>query len=272
MRHLVIGMGSIGKRHYRLLQEAGETVVGVDIGEPRDWDVDMVWICTPTDGHYYIALDAYAKDISRIFIEKPVCDSLEKANRLKETGARIWVAQNMRFHPGAVDIRENLHKIGKIHYARLHFQHALANQAPGRIVKEGIVMDCIQWIDLALWLFGPSNPGCHVAPSDKSDKVARIYCEHENDVSSFIDLDFLRQDKSCGVEVIGEKGTLEWTSFSKNPESFTVVCQDKTSAEFLVHGDLFPDFTYREQLKYLLKDQWQSNINEAMASLKVVLG
>lgn len=283
MRHLVIGLGSIGKRHKRLLEEARETVIGVDKGDPIDWDVAMVWICTPTDTHWNLAEDAISKGIKRIFIEKPVTSNIDEANDLKvqNTDVRIWIAQNMRFHPRAIAIKENLSKVGKIHYARFHFGHALANQVPNRVVKEGIVMDCIQWIDLALWLFGPRDSKIkeHAKPIVFDETIAKLWLIHASGVHSFIDLDFIRQDKSCGIEVIGEKGTLRWLSYWKSPERGSVSFLDSGGLESFDRlnpssGDnrLDPDVSYKAQLKYLLTDQWQSNVEDQIAAMEVALG
>jgi myo-inositol 2-dehydrogenase / D-chiro-inositol 1-dehydrogenase len=79
-------------------------------------DVDAVAICTPTDTHYQIILDAAAAG-KHIFCEKPVDLSIEKIVRINEEvakcGVHFMVAFNRRFDPDFLKLREIV-KGGKI--------------------------------------------------------------------------------------------------------------------------------------------------------------
>lgn len=79
-------------------------------------EVDAVAICTPTDTHYQIILDA-ASAGKHIFCEKPVELSLEKIREInehvKKCGVELMVAFNRRFDPNFFKVRE-LVEAGKV--------------------------------------------------------------------------------------------------------------------------------------------------------------
>ena len=268
MKNLVIGYkGSIGSRHYRLLREAGEEVVGWDVGEHPECKPDMTWICTPNSSHYL-----YAKDIDgKMFIEKPVTDNLSQAELLR--GKQIWVACNYRFHPAIQVLKENLSKVGKVLYCRMHFSHYLPFQRENwkEYMKDtNIVMD-VGWhfVDLAQFLFGKICQSTHIGATRELNGIMDmaqigVFCNH--DIPVMILLDYLRRDKSWGIEVIGTEGTIELRCAGKHPEFAWLFCTTK--------GVLFAEYTgiddmYRNQLNYLLKEDWKSNLDEVMEVMKI---
>jgi predicted dehydrogenase len=255
MKHLIVGMGSIGKRHARYLSNRGHEVMGVDplvsegggvsmvasMDEAWMMKPDMVWVCSPTNLHAEQVLWALEKGLP-VFVEKPVASSLESALRIRETWKRlskkrlVWVGCNMRFHPGALRLKKALEEglVGRPLVFRIHFSHYLPNMRPGTDYRQtyaakaslggGIIRDDIHDIDLALWYAGPVARTVALAARSgaldmDAEDVAHISLLHQNGAFSEIHMDFLRRDKSRGVEVIGEKGTLEWRSTGKNPEA-----------------------------------------------------
>lgn len=257
MKHLIVGLGSIGRHHAQNLLSAGEQVEGVDIpGAPAPdgldipvydslvlgWKAkpDMVWICTPTRLHAAQAVEAISRGF-HVFIEKPLAHDLESARAIEKAWGKtkvnrlIWVGCNMRFHPGVIRIKEAVDQglIGKPLIYRIHFSHYLPNMRLGKDYRStyaahadqggGIILDDIHDIDLALWLAGPVKKIVGVAVNTGAldvdvEDVAHISFLHRNGVFSEVHMDYLRQDKSRGIEIIGEKGTLEWRSRGKNPE------------------------------------------------------
>lgn len=254
MRHLVIGLGSIGRRHAQILLQYGHKVAGVDVCQGdavpfpvyksmrEGWDIepDMVWICTPTHLHARQAVEAIKRGV-HVFIEKPVAHDLESALAIRdawnamEEKRMVWVACNMRFHPAVSQLKKALSEglIGTPLIYRYHFSHYLPNMRPGRDYRTiyaaragqggGIILDDIHDIDLALWLGGAVEKqtgwAYHSGTLDiAAEDVACLCLRHKNKSVSILHMDFLRRDKSRGIEVIGEKGTLEWRSYGKNPE------------------------------------------------------
>lgn len=141
IRFGVLGVGRIGKIHASNLarripgaevtaladvfpEELAAVAVKVDVR--TTWpdyrrvlemrEIDAVVICTPTNTHYQMILDAAAAG-KHIFCEKPIDLSVEKIVRINETvrrsGVCLMVGFNRRFDPNFLKVRESV-KLGKI--------------------------------------------------------------------------------------------------------------------------------------------------------------
>jgi predicted dehydrogenase len=189
-RFLVIGCGSIGKRHIRNLTalNAGD-VIAHDVSQERlsgvakEYHVkaydsiddalaqkpDVAVICTPTSLHIAAALSA-AKSNCHLFIEKPLSHSLEGVDELIKIVAQkslvTLVGCNMRFHPGIALMKELLDKktVGRVICARLQAGQYLPDWHPWEDYRQGysakqdlgggIILDSIHEIDYITWFLG----------------------------------------------------------------------------------------------------------------------
>lgn len=189
-RFLVIGCGSIGKRHLRNLQRLGvKDIAAVDVHEGRleevrkklgvhvfdDLDtalcsgVKTALICTPTSLHIPHALAA-ARAGCHLFIEKPLSHSLEDVDELVEEverhGLVTLVGCNFRFHPGLQQTKTLLEEgaIGPVVSARAEFGQYLPDWHPWedyrcgysaqRGLGGGVILDRIHEFDYVRWLLG----------------------------------------------------------------------------------------------------------------------
>jgi len=149
LRFGVLGVGRIGKIHTANLVariSGAEVAILADVfpdeltavatrsGVPKtvsDYrnvlnlpDIDAVVICTPTNTHYQIILDAAAAG-KHIFCEKPIDLSVDKIKRINEEvekrGVQLMVGFNRRFDPNFSKVREmvNSGKIGEPHVLRI---------------------------------------------------------------------------------------------------------------------------------------------------------
>lgn len=187
---LVIGCGSIGRRHIRNLRalEAGE-IIGFDPREDRRrealadgahrtvastdeaWKLqpDVALVTAPTSLHVPLALEA-AEHGCHLFIEKPLShsrDGVDKLIRLtRERGLVTLVGCNMRFHPGLRKVKALVDSgaIGKVVAARIEVGQWLPNWHPWEDYRQtysarvalggGVILDDIHEIDYARWMFG----------------------------------------------------------------------------------------------------------------------
>jgi predicted dehydrogenase len=128
MKFLIVGFGSIGRRHFRNLLTLGERdivflrskhstlpddeiadfPVEFDLSSALDHQPDAVIIANPTALHLDIAIPA-AERGCHLFIEKPISHSLERVDALKAAVARggvdVFMAFQFRFHPGLTLIK-----------------------------------------------------------------------------------------------------------------------------------------------------------------------
>src|SRR5581483_2576874 len=143
MRVLMVGLGSIGKRHLRNLQLLGQTEFhalrsgngtcpvegGIELRSHLDLDralahrPDLTVIANPTSLHVPLALAA-AEAGCHLFLEKPVSNSDAGVERLerevRQRGLVAAVGYNLRFHPVLESLREMVlnRTVGEILCAR----------------------------------------------------------------------------------------------------------------------------------------------------------
>ena len=266
MKLLVIGAGSIGRRHAAnaatLADEAAifdlnpELAVQADLQtfESLDsalgWGADGIIIATPHTTHIELAHKAVESG-AHALIEKPISNTIEGVEEFldlaKEKNKSVYVVCNMRFHPAVKTLHENLPRVGQTYYARAQYGNYLPNMRPDADYKKlycahkdqggGVVLDVIHEIDYLTWFFGPissifcDGEKCSDLDIDVED-YASIIARHENGVRTEIHMDYLQQCKRRGCEIVGSKGTLIWESEGKNPEHCRVRFYDGDNKEW----------------------------------------
>lgn len=190
MRFLVIGCGSIGRRHIQNLRILGaQEIVAFDICRERadqvgkelgvetverledGWErrPEVVVIATPPSLHVSLAKKA-ALEGSHLFIEKPLSNRWDGVDGLlqvvRESNLVTLVGCNMRFHPGLTTVKNlvNRRAIGTIVAARVEVGHYLPDWHPWEDYRNsysarsdlggGIILDAIHEIDYIRWLLG----------------------------------------------------------------------------------------------------------------------
>jgi len=190
MRGLVVGGGSIGRRHLRNLNRFGGmhlALVETDaarreaiatelpvtsfssLREGLDWAPDFVVVATPTYLHAEQTLQVVRGGFP-VFVEKPLSHGAaglaEIADLVEEKDLTSLVGCNMRFHPGPAKVKELLEErvLGKILFARIHTGSYLPEWRPQMDYRQnyaarietggGCIMDCIHEIDLTRWYLG----------------------------------------------------------------------------------------------------------------------
>ena len=190
MRVLVIGGGSIGRRHLRNLSTLGVEHLAVaepvreiraataaeagarEFGGLSDglaWSPDVAVVATPNHLHVEHAAAALAHGC-HLFVEKPLShngDGLEELSRaVEEAGVVSLVGCNMRFHHGPAKVKALLadNAIGRVLFQRIHTGSYLPGWRPWQDYRRsysaraemggGCILDCIHEIDLARWYGG----------------------------------------------------------------------------------------------------------------------
>ncbi len=190
MRALVVGGGSIGRRHLRNLKTLGvESLALVEtdlsrrqavadelslVGFSRlqdglDWSPNVVIVATPTNLHTEQTLEVVRAGFP-IFVEKPLSHTQaglpEIAQLVESQKIASLVGCNMRFHPGPVKVKQLLEegRLGRVLFARVHTGSYLPDWRPNTDYRRnysarvetggGCILDCIHEIDLARWYLG----------------------------------------------------------------------------------------------------------------------
>ncbi len=171
---LIVGFGSIGNRHYKILSDMDEfdsvAVVSqqsnlpVDsfgsLDEAKDFAPDYVVIASETHKHHE-QLKFLIENFSpkNILVEKPLFESFREIDK---SSIPIFVGYNLRFHPCIKKARELIRDQEiKAVYSSCHsylpewrdkpYQDTYsASKARGG----GVLLDLSHEIDLIMWLFG----------------------------------------------------------------------------------------------------------------------
>lgn len=176
MRALVIGQGSIGRRHARLLAADGHDVAVLSSRPSPDFRRHgelaaaltterpgyVVVANTTAEHHQSLAALASHGYSGAVLVEKPLFD---RTRALPDHGfSRLAVAYNLRFHPVVRELKR-----------RLRGEHVLSVEAyagqwlpdwrPGTDCRDsysaraaaggGVLRDLSHELDLLAWLFGP---------------------------------------------------------------------------------------------------------------------
>jgi predicted dehydrogenase len=203
-RHvLIIGAGSVGKRHARNLAALGCRLSAFDLREDRRSEfaaevpvvrtferldealategLDAAAVCSPTAFHADQAVAALEARLP-VLLEKPAAMTQEEARRIAEAAARtstpVLLGYTWRWWPPLRRVRERLASgaIGAVRHVHCHMSAHLADWHPWERYQEffmasqalggGALLDESHWIDLTVWLFG--------MPLELSARVGRV--------------------------------------------------------------------------------------------------
>lgn len=148
MKAAVIGMGSIGKRHYENLINLGVSVTGYDLGDNPGFDHDFVVIATPTDTHVELA-KKYLKEGIATFIEKPISENYEELEDIGRYEAFSMVACNLRF-TSVVSFMKKVMSASDV----LSIRAVVRDSNPSRSKYGDIVLQDIHEFDYLRYLLG----------------------------------------------------------------------------------------------------------------------
>jgi predicted dehydrogenase len=243
----VLGTGSIGSRHLRLLREFRQlTPMAIPIRAERQAELRKsgyqtaasladaaeagcakLIIATDTERHMD-DLDAAIDAGMDVMIEKPMAVSVPGVSRAlrkaERRGRKVTVANCMRFEPVIRQARKWLSQIGKIHSARFWCHSFLPDWRPQRDFRKsysadpaqgGVLRDLIHEIDLAVWMIGPAVRVRAQLRNMKRlripvEECADIAIEHQGGAVSSIQLDYVTRTPLRGGTCIGERGAVSW--------------------------------------------------------------
>jgi predicted dehydrogenase len=217
-RAIVVGFGSIGQRHARVLVELGCDVSVVSrrqIDFPRRYAVleqalpqakpDYVVLADRT-GEHWGSLNRLAESgfSGRVLIEKPLFD---QPRPLPKHGfEQVAVAYNLRFHPLVLRLRDFLLSQQRLVNAHVYVGQYLPQWRPGndyrldysakRAEGGGVLRDLSHELDLCHWMFGSwthlTALGGHFSPLEiDSDDTFSLLMATERCPSVTVQMNYL---------------------------------------------------------------------------------
>jgi UDP-N-acetylglucosamine 3-dehydrogenase len=217
MRVGVIGVGSMGQNHVRVLSEIAE-VVGVadpnakaaaavskrfntkpyaSAADLLEEDLDAVSVCVPTEHHAKVALDVIRAGVP-LLVEKPLAATVPEATRIvdaaKRAGITLAVGHIERHNPAIAAVKRQLQdgQFGDLVTAAARRVSSL----PGRVRDVGVVMDLgVHEIDILRFLvespvetvFALGGRRLHETFED----YANVLLSFQNGVHGFVEVNWL---------------------------------------------------------------------------------
>ncbi|OGC22517.1 hypothetical protein A2291_07335 [candidate division WOR-1 bacterium RIFOXYB2_FULL_42_35] len=252
MKFVIVGLGSIGRRHLKNLIALGEKdiilcrsklstlpdeelkdfPVVTSIHEALKLKPDAVIISNPTALHLDVAIPA-AEAGCHILLEKPLSHSMERIEELrsalKKGGGQLLVGFQFRFHPTLQIAAQLISQkvIGRPVSVRAHWGECLANWHPWEDFKKsyaarkdlggGVVLTLCHPFDYLNWLLG--KPELLWAKTDTIgdlgvdvEDIADVCLRFPGGALGTVHLDYLQQPASHHLEIIGTKGTMIWNN------------------------------------------------------------
>ena len=260
MNVLLVGRGSIGKKHLQTLEGLRRALhLSLFVFEPsnygaqyykelsreiRNKKIDTAFVCNPTSMHAKSALVCLRAG-ANVFLEKPLSDNWDEKTflqiraLLKTKKLTLMVGYDMRFNPwirkvkGLVDARI----IGNIWGARVMAGQYLPDWRLGkdyrstysakRALGGGVLLDLSHELDYLHWLL----PKEVVSVTARNINTGRLKIDTE-DVSSMvlqydgsgianIHLDYLTVPYRRSLELYGDKGMILWDDNSRELRVYT---------------------------------------------------
>lgn len=243
MKVLIIGLGSIAKKHVdaiRKLDEFAEVfalrrslnsksdIVGVtDIFSLNDLkiaDLDFIIISNPTSEHFSTIKQLSEFNIP-LFIEKPLFSEITEdtqclVDQIENKNIKTYVACNLRFLECLQQLKEII-KDKVVNEVNVYCGSYLPNWRPGvdfrtiysanKEMGGGVHIDLIHELDYVYWLFGnPVKTQSFFSNNSSLNITAFDYANYlwlYEGFSASIILNYYRKDSKRTIEIVTEEGT-----------------------------------------------------------------
>ncbi|MEK7375559.1 MAG: Gfo/Idh/MocA family oxidoreductase [Candidatus Margulisiibacteriota bacterium] len=300
MKIVIFGLGSIGKRHAKILKEKlghevfafrtgkGVQVNDLDVPELNSWEEvaairpDVAFITNPTRLHVETAVRCAGSGM-HLFIEKPLSDSLKGVNDLeslcKKKKLASYVAYCLRFHPVIKKIKQLLDDKKVIH-ARVVCSSYLPDWRPGTDWKKnysaikklggGVLLDLSHEFDYIGYLFGSITKikGAFGRISDvtkDSEDYADVLIRTVKGAEINLHLDYFSMKNERTIDISFNGGHISADLISGK----VILIEGKKKKEYLLRIDR-DDFT-EEQTGYFFKNLNKPRMMNDISQAKILL-
>ena len=259
LKILVVGYGSIGKRHIRNLTKIKHIEIlvctknkeadilkknGIKIfkyiTESLKEKPDVGIICNETSLHVKTAIKL-AKYNCHLFIEKPLSNSLKDTdillNLIKKKKLITIVGCDMRFHKCIQEIKKIIERgdVGRIISVRAEngsylpdwhtYEDYRDSFASKKKLGGGVVLTLIHEVDYLYWFFGKVNEVSAITGklSDLEISVedfAAILLKFQKNIIAEVHLDYFQQPEFRNCKIIGTEGIIYLDSNSNEVKQY----------------------------------------------------
>jgi len=290
-RILVAGLGSIGRRHARLISERSDTELSLcelneqfidetcadlhrpaaqcfkDFGEALAPRPDLVLVCTPNHLHVPMGIQAIEAGCD-VMVEKPIAHEVESARELvaaaREADRFLHVGYMMRCDRGLKRLRSLVDEgcVGTLAAGRSmvgsYFTLLCARTLDRLYQPYNIVVDCSHEFDFIRWFFGDAKQAAATATclGDRERKpthnLVQMLLTMDCGALVQVHMDYFQHPQRRTFEIYGDKGVLTYDMQTGEIRRFEY--EEQHRFEMLGVGDVPErrDNLYRDQLDAIL--------------------
>jgi len=255
---LIVGYGSIGKRHMRnILSKKNMNIIicskrrdlkfqekNIKVVKTVDQGIaekpDMAFVTNETSYHISVATKLANAGI-HLFIEKPLSSSENGVKQLKKIiknkGIITLIGCDHRFHPCLKKIKEIIDKkrLGRIMSVQVESSSLLSDWHPyedyrkGYSAKEelggGIAMTMTHELDFLRWFFGEIKEIFSITKKISeleitADDISTMTMIFKNNIIGELHLDYFARPQFKSCKIRSTKGTLYWNSDENSVKIF----------------------------------------------------
>jgi predicted dehydrogenase len=271
MNFLIIGFGSVGKRHAQNLRELGISCLIVEPNMKKhteaindgyvafndlnqigsNYSFDAVLICSPPAFHIEQAAWALEKD-KTVFLEKPVGLNLKESKKLLSYDhSKVFVGYTYHWNPQFLKLKSSIESdlVGKPYYASFNIGMNLEDWHPWENYRNffmssyklggGALLDESHFIELAIDLFGlpkkifSTQTKISNLEIETDDYVFAQFQYHELIVD--VKLDLFKRPHESHIQIHGSAGSINCDFIEKTNSLIT----STTYANYRLHSETF---------------------------------
>jgi len=302
LKILLIGAGSIGKRHLYNLIALGYNDISVVTRSALPDDLrllpiyktvaealtknlfDTAFICTPTSLHITSLIELLQNKVENIYIEKPLSNSIGNVDGAVKAAStyqnNIVVGYDLHFDPGIQKVRELLRQniFGKIVSINAFVGQYLPHWRPyedhrkGMSARKetggGVLLDIVHEFDYLCWLNGhvETVAGFYTnsgALEIETEEVAEVLLKFKNGSIGSVHLDYLQPSLVRHFIITGTLGSITCNLAEKKLHWSTI---DNNSGEFT-----YTAFERNDRFKEIVRTFLENKTDSRLTSLQNAL-
>ncbi|MFN7926782.1 MAG: Gfo/Idh/MocA family oxidoreductase [Blastocatellia bacterium] len=290
LKCLIVGVGSIGRRHLRNLRSLGVqefilhrragydandtelagAIVETDLATALAHQPDVAIVANPTSLHLATAL-ACVQAGCHLFLEKPISHTLHGCEALlREVNARqvtAMVGFQFRFHPGLMRVRELLSEnaIGAVVSVQAHWGEYLPAWHPWEDHRQsysaradlggGVALTLCHPFDYLRWLLGEvqevsAMTGQRGGLGIETEDTLDAQLLFASGALAQVHLDYVQRPPHHTLQLIGQQGTLHWDNETGAVRLFTA--QHGAWQEFAAPPQFERNTMFVEEMRHFL--------------------
>lgn len=305
MNILIVGLGSIGKKHLSVIHtlyplanvfalrsrrksKTYENAKNIYSTDELNVNIDFVIISTPTYLHENDIIK-FSKLGCPLFIEKPVLHNLKNIDSINSillsNNIKTYIACNMRFHPGIIHLKNYVdNNKSKINEVNVYFGSYMPywrneidfreNYSSHADMGGGVHLDLIHELDYCIWVFGYPKSIKSIFRKVSNLEINSIdytnYILFYDDFTLNIKLNYYRIDSKREIEILTNDTTVVYDLIQNK-----VI--DNKLKQILYQDEFSMIDTYKNQMRYFIENinntqtKLMNNFEESIKILKIAL-